>query len=75
MNKQYIGDGVYIQFESGLFLLTCEAPSVPNGILLDSDMIDLIARYRSSTHDRLFSAAAAATKAAIDNGPDNNDEG
>lgn len=72
LEKRYIGDGVYIEILHGKILLTCEAPSHPNGIFLEPDICDAIKAYKDEAYDRVYRAAAAAT---INNDPDSIDNG
>lgn len=70
MHKRYIGDGVFIEIRNGQFLLTCQAPSIDNGIFLDAAMIHEIVLYRDQAYRHMYTAAAKATTASFNNDPD-----
>lgn len=46
MNKEYIGDGVYVEYENYSVILTTEnGVEVTNRIVLESDVLDNVNKY------------------------------
>jgi hypothetical protein len=60
MDKQYLGDSVYVEVESGMLKLTTENGRVPsNTIFLEPEVYDALTRYVAS---RIAQAAEQATR-------------
>lgn len=58
--KRHIGDGVFVEIDNGLFLVTCEAPSRPNAMYMDGQMIQSLIDYRDEAYNEMRVAIAGA---------------